>query len=159
MHCVRCEGGRIASASGAKECSVILTKTKIQVSSLTHRTNRSAPIAGKCFRAMRTCAASAVPRCASPALRWAAASAGDTDMSEAGAVFYRGPSLLTGDPIVAIATGLDGGSRNLKTGPLVQTWIIRPELPPQDAKRQNLDDAICGDCRHRGDRGAGSTCY
>lgn len=42
-----------------------------------------------------------------------------------GCVFYRGPSLLTGDPIVGIATGLEGGSMNAKTGPMVQAWIIR----------------------------------
>ncbi|MEO8679228.1 MAG: hypothetical protein ABI665_09295, partial [Vicinamibacterales bacterium] len=80
-------------------------------------------------------------------------------MADAGAVFYRGPSLLTGDPIVAVATGLDGGSLNPKTGPLVQTWIIRPDLPPMDAKRQNIDDAVCGDCKLRGVSGYGSICY
>lgn len=80
-------------------------------------------------------------------------------MADTGCVFYRGPSLLTGDPIVAIATGLDGGSLNPKTGPLVQTWILRPDLPPMEAKRQNLDDAICGDCKLRGDGGFGAVCY
>ena len=30
-------------------------------------------------------------------------------MSELGAIFYRGPSLLTGDPIVGILTGLEAG--------------------------------------------------
>jgi hypothetical protein len=80
-------------------------------------------------------------------------------MAELGAVFYRGPSLLTGDPIVGIVTGLEGGSLNPKTGPMCQAWIIRPDLAPMDAKRQNLDDAICGDCQLRGDRGFESACY
>jgi hypothetical protein len=80
-------------------------------------------------------------------------------MADTGCVFYRGPSLLTGEPIVAIATGLDGGSMNPKTGPLVQTWILRPDLRPMDAKRANLDDAICGDCKLRGEGGLGAVCY
>jgi hypothetical protein len=80
-------------------------------------------------------------------------------MSELGAIFYRGPSLLTGDPIVGILTGLEGGSLNPKTGAMVQAWIIRPEIAPMDAKRQNIDDAICGDCALRGRDGIDSTCY
>ena len=80
-------------------------------------------------------------------------------MADMGAVFYRGPSLLTGDPIVGILTGLDGRSLNAKTGPMVQAWILRPDLAPMDAKRINADDAICGDCKLRGDGGYGATCY
>lgn len=76
-----------------------------------------------------------------------------------GVVFYLGPSLLTGAPIVAVATGLEGTSLNPKTGPMVQVWIIRSDIPPMDAKRQNLDDAVCGDCEFRGDGGFGSACY
>jgi hypothetical protein len=80
-------------------------------------------------------------------------------MSELGAVFYRGPSLLTGDPIVGILNGLEGGSLNPKTGPLVQSWILRPDLAPMDAVRANVDDAICGDCALRGVSGSNRTCY
>jgi hypothetical protein len=39
-------------------------------------------------------------------------------MKVTGAVFWEGISLLTGEPIVAIATGLEGGSSNAKTGPI-----------------------------------------
>lgn len=80
-------------------------------------------------------------------------------MTELGAVFYRGPSLLTGDPIVGVLTGLDKGSHNRKTGPMAQAWILRSDLPPMDAKRANLDDAICGDCKLRGRDGRDSGCY
>lgn len=80
-------------------------------------------------------------------------------MSEFGCVFYRGPSLLTGDPIVGLVSGLEHGSANAKTGPMAQAWILRPDLPPMDAKRQNLDDAICGDCKLRGHDGVDSGCY
>lgn len=80
-------------------------------------------------------------------------------MSDLGVVFYRGPSLLTGDPIVGVLTGLDGGSMNPKTGPMAQAWVIRSDMAPMDAKRQNLDDAVCGDCKLRGRDGKNSACY
>jgi len=80
-------------------------------------------------------------------------------MSQFGCVFYRGPSLLTGDPIVGVLTGLDDGSVNAKTGPIAQAWIIRSDVAPMDAKRENLDDAVCGDCKLRGRNGRDSGCY
>lgn len=80
-------------------------------------------------------------------------------MSDLGVVFYRGPSLLTGDPIVGVLTGLEGGSANPKTGTMVQAWLIRPERPPMEAVRQNLDDAICGSCALRGRGGFERRCY
>lgn len=80
-------------------------------------------------------------------------------MADLGLVFYRGPSMLTGDPIVGLLTGLDGGSRNAKTGPMAQAWILRADMAPMAAKRANLDDAICGDCRLRGTSGLGAECY
>src|SRR5262245_42591507 len=80
-------------------------------------------------------------------------------MAEPGAVFYVGPSMLTGDSIVGLLTGLDGRSLNPKTGPMVQAWILRTDRPPMDAKRANLDDAICGDCKLRGRDGRDSGCY
>jgi len=80
-------------------------------------------------------------------------------MSEPGAIFYRGPSLLTGDPIVGVATGLEGGSANAKTGPMVQAWILRSDVAPMDAVRENIDDAICGTCALRGRGGLDRKCY
>jgi hypothetical protein len=80
-------------------------------------------------------------------------------MGELGAVFYRGPSLLTGDPIVGVLTGLEGGSHNPKTGPMVQAWILRADRAPTDAVRDGSDDAICGDCALRGEGVTGRTCY
>lgn len=68
-----------------------------------------------------------------------------------GAVFYVGPSVLDGSPIVAIATT---GSSNRKTGNMVQTWILRADRHPVEAVRSGEDAAVCGDCPHRG-----TTCY
>jgi hypothetical protein len=74
-------------------------------------------------------------------------------------VFYRGPSLLTGDPIVGIVTGLEHASHNAKTGEMAQVWMLRSDMSPIDAIRRNADDAICGDCKLRGDGGFGAVCY
>jgi hypothetical protein len=76
-----------------------------------------------------------------------------------GVVFYRGPSLLTGAPIVGIASGLDGESKNPKTGPMVQTYVLRSDQGPMDAVRVGADDAICGDCKLRGDGDHNRGCY
>lgn len=65
-------------------------------------------------------------------------------------ILYRGPSLLNGEPIVVVATGLDKASRNAKTGAMVQTYIIRDDMHPLEASRTGKDDAICGTCPHRG---------
>lgn len=41
-------------------------------------------------------------------------------------VIYQGPSMLMeGREIVCIATGFERASRNIKTGPMIQTWGIK----------------------------------
>jgi hypothetical protein len=62
-------------------------------------------------------------------------------------IIYDGPSQLDGTPIVCIATS---GSHNVKTGPMIQTWILRRDLPPEQAVADGSDSAICGDCKLRG---------
>lgn len=64
-----------------------------------------------------------------------------------GFVWYDGPSELTGDPIVAIATN---ATRNTKTGDMWQTWILRADMPPTEAVRTGADRGVCGDCALRG---------
>lgn len=77
-----------------------------------------------------------------------------------GAVIYRGPSLIDGAPIVAIATKLKrSGKANSKTGEMVQTYILRADIHPVEAIRTGADSSICGDCVHRGDGFEGRTCY
>jgi hypothetical protein len=66
-----------------------------------------------------------------------------------GVVLYRGPSMLGGSDIVVIATGLDGKSANVKTGKLIQTWIMVEDTHPSVAIGLDLDRAVCGDCPHR----------
>lgn len=63
-----------------------------------------------------------------------------------GFVFYDGPSLIDGAPIVAIAVL---ASDNGKTGDMVQTYILRADVDPVSALRTGEDRSICGDCVHR----------
>jgi hypothetical protein len=76
-----------------------------------------------------------------------------------GYVIYRGPSMIDGAPIVAIATGYGSGSTNAKTGAMIQTYIIREDMLPVAAKKTGADVSVCGECPHRGVGGKGSTCY
>ncbi len=77
-----------------------------------------------------------------------------------GYVLYRGPSLLDGSPIVAIATT---DSRNRKTGDMIQVWILAADMAPTDAVHAGLDAGVCGDCTLRGTteggRNRGRSCY
>lgn len=76
-----------------------------------------------------------------------------------GYIIYRGPSAIDGQPIVAVATAL-ARSRNVKTGHMVQTYIMRDDMHPVEAVRTGADVSICGGCVHRGDgTGVGRSCY
>ncbi len=72
-----------------------------------------------------------------------------------GRVLYEGPSLLDGVPIVVIATGFAESSANGKTGAMIQTWIMRQDIPPHEAFRAPEGASVCGDCPHYRDK----TCY
>ena len=73
-----------------------------------------------------------------------------------GFVFYDGPSLIDGSPILGILTFK---SANSKTGNEAQTWIIRKDERPTVANKKGLDRAVCGDCPHRGINGKKRVCY
>lgn len=87
-----------------------------------------------------------------------------------GLELYAGPSLIDDVPIVVIA--LPGG-RGTKTGPVINTYILRADIPPGEAMRTGQDVSICGDCTMRGEadpnwkhpsrgtmgRAWGRTCY
>lgn len=63
-----------------------------------------------------------------------------------GYILYEGVSQLDGKPIVAIAT-LE--SKNAKTGQMIQTWMIRSDMPPNEAVKIGADESVCGDCPQR----------
>lgn len=66
-----------------------------------------------------------------------------------GVILYQGPSLIDGAPIVVIANRIVLDSDNVKTGAMVQTFIIRQDMRPLDAARLGYDFSICGHCPHR----------
>jgi hypothetical protein len=74
-----------------------------------------------------------------------------------GRVLYQGPSMLDGAPIVVIATGFAEQSANDKTGAMLQTWILRADIPPHHAFKSAAGRSVCGDCPHGGTENA--TCY
>ena len=73
-----------------------------------------------------------------------------------GFIFYRGKSPIDDQPIVGIAVLR---SKNVKTGDMVQTYIIRSDIHPVDAVNTGEDQSICGNCIHRGGNGKKRTCY
>jgi hypothetical protein len=64
-----------------------------------------------------------------------------------GLIVYNGPSLYDGSNIVVILTR---GSKNTKTGNMVQSWIIQADIHPIEASRIGADYGVCGNCVHRG---------
>ncbi len=72
-----------------------------------------------------------------------------------GIILWQGKSLLDGERIAVIATGIFGKSENVKTGDMIQTFIIRRDIHPMLARRLGKDYSICGDCKHKEQ----STCY
>jgi hypothetical protein len=73
---------------------------------------------------------------------------------KASIVLYTGPSMLDDQPIVVLATL---GSKNEKTGPMVQTWILRSDMSPIEASKALADESICGSCPRR--QSTGGDCY
>lgn len=71
----------------------------------------------------------------------------ELNMKVKGFIFYNGPSVIDSKPIVGIATL---NSKNAKTGNLIQTWIIRSDIPPVEAIHNGGDESICGGCPLRG---------
>src|SRR5262245_8489233 len=77
-----------------------------------------------------------------------------------GVIVYEGPSAFDGSPIAVILTGFATGSTNVKTGRVIQSWILRTDVEPHTALREGLDPAVCGDCKHRSRASGGSSaCY
>ncbi len=60
-----------------------------------------------------------------------------------GVIVYRGKSRIDRKPIIMVATW---NSKNAKTGDMIQTWIMREDLKPQDAINAGQDISVCGDC-------------
>ena len=75
-------------------------------------------------------------------------------------IIYEGPSKIDKEPIVCIMTT---GSKNIKTGDMAQTWILRSDISPVEAIKSGEDKSICGSCPQRGtsdgEHVSGRGCY
>jgi hypothetical protein len=63
---------------------------------------------------------------------------------------YEGPSRLAPGMVQVKLSGLGGESSNRKTGKMVQSWILRSDMIPSEARKMGADKAICGSCPLRG---------
>ncbi len=64
-----------------------------------------------------------------------------------GVLVWDGKSQIDGNDIVLIATE---NSKNEKTGPMLQCWILNKNVNPMTALKTGQDKSICGDCKFRG---------
>lgn len=70
-------------------------------------------------------------------------------------VIYKGISLLDNEtPIMVVMSGYNKDSKNEKTGPLVQLYILPIDILPIDGY-QSGSKSVCGDCKYNGNNG----CY
>lgn len=60
---------------------------------------------------------------------------------------------------VIIATGFKRQSANVKTGNMIQVWILTRKYNPVDAVARGKDTVICGNCPLMGVNGENRTCY
>ena len=66
-----------------------------------------------------------------------------------GYIVWEGLSPLDQKPIVMIATGFKTKSQNSKTGgDMIQTFIVRQDVPPNVAFENGEGFSVCGDCCH-----------
>lgn len=64
-----------------------------------------------------------------------------------GFVLYDGPSLLNPNKnIIAVLTNLQRPSKNPKTGPMANLWLLVKDIAPHVAAATGDDHAICGTC-------------
>ena len=75
-------------------------------------------------------------------------------------IIYDGPSKIDGKPIIVI---LIAKSKNVKTGDMAQTYILRKDMNPIESIKTGNDKSICGSCVHKGTSDGttvkGRSCY
>lgn len=64
-----------------------------------------------------------------------------------GFTLWSGPSCTDHkSPLALVVTGVGRPSKNPKTGPMLQTWLIRTDIHPMEASKLGLDKATCNEC-------------
>jgi hypothetical protein len=76
-----------------------------------------------------------------------------------GWIAYEGVSQLDEQPIACIITGTVNFSTNRKTGPMLQSWILRSDLHPKAALNTGADASVCGNCKLRKNSAGKRVCY
>ena len=67
-------------------------------------------------------------------------------------IFWLANSRIDGKPLVLVLRGADAARKeadsgaNAKTGAMIQTYIMRADIEPQEAARIGEDYSVCGDC-------------
>ena len=73
-------------------------------------------------------------------------------------VLWSGPSMLTGDPIMVVASRVREPSSNSKTGDMIQIYILPLDTHPAHAWHRGGIESVCPSaCAHRSDND--KTCY
>lgn len=72
---------------------------------------------------------------------------------------YDGPSNFDRARVLLLVANVDNPSMNPKTGPMVQTYILRADQSPQKAINTRADASVCGSCLHRGTSKSTRSCY
>ena len=78
-------------------------------------------------------------------------------MNTNGRIIAESVSPYDGAPIVLIVTGFDKVSANDKTGSMLQSWILRTDVKPNEAFKDERGRSVCGNCPHHGSRKG--SCY
>jgi len=76
-----------------------------------------------------------------------------------GHIIWEGASLINEAPILLLLTGTTRPSSNVKTGWMLQTWIMPKNIHPLEAIRSNQDTSVCGSCPLKGEKGSQRVCY
>ena len=76
-------------------------------------------------------------------------------MNPNGVILFEGKSKIDGTPIAVIMTGIAKNSNNVKTGHMLQTYVVQQNISPIESYMKGKSHAVCGDCKHSLMR----TCY
>ena len=76
-----------------------------------------------------------------------------------GYIAYKGASRFDGAPILLLITAIKTPSSNRKTTGMLQTWIMREDMHPQEALKTGADISVCGNCPLRPEEGKERVCY
>jgi hypothetical protein len=60
-------------------------------------------------------------------------------------VYWKGQSQINGENILLLLTGISRPSQNRKTGPVIQSYILKEGIKPTEYRHQGAK-AICGEC-------------